>query len=142
MKRALDELGLPLFQIGVRALSKAEHDLQQAAGIPCIDPMTLYREGMPDQVLPRAFPQSIYITFDVDGLDPSVIRATGTPVPGGIGWLQALVLLEKIIRGRQVLGFDMVELAPLENDLASDFAAARLIYAIMGMIQRLGGWAG
>lgn len=136
MKRALDELDLPLFQIGVRALSKQEHDLRQHRQIPHLSPHTLFESGVPETILPDDFPSSVYITFDVDGLDPSVIRSTGTPVPGGLTWFQAHTILEKIIRTRKVTGFDVVELAPQKNDLASDFAAAQLTYTIMGMIQR------
>ena len=95
----------------------------------------LFLKGLPGQLLPSDFPDLIYITFDVDGLDPSVIRATGTPVPGGIGWHQALSLLEKASKGRELIGADVVELAPVENDHASDFAAAQLVYAIMGLRQ-------
>jgi agmatinase len=89
-------------------------------------------------VLPKDFPELVYLTLDVDGFDPSVIRATGTPVPGGVEWFEALTLLEKCICGRQVVGFDVVELSPLPGDLSSDFAAAMLVYRIMGLIQRIG----
>ena len=78
----------------------------------------------------------MYITFDVDGLDPAVIRATGTPVPGGPGWYDCLQVVERAITGRRVLGFDVVELAPQEADHASSFAAAQLVYSLMGLVQR------
>lgn len=136
MRRALDELDLPLFQIGVRAFSHEEHELRRERKIPFLDPAAVFRGQVPDPLLPAGFPETIYITFDVDGLDPSVIRATGTPVPGGIGWHDAVFLLEKIISGRRVMGFDVVELAPVPGDHASDFAAARLVYTIMGLIRR------
>ncbi|WP_022669397.1 agmatinase [Desulfospira joergensenii] len=136
MRRALDDLDLPLFQIGVRALSYGEHELRRERNIPGLGPGAVHRGEIPDPLLPPGFPKNIYISFDVDGLDPSVIRATGTPVPGGIGWYDALMLLEKSIFGRQVKGFDVVELAPVPGDHASDFAAARLVYAVMGLIRR------
>lgn len=136
MRRAMDDLGLPLFQIGIRALCREEHDLRRERKIPFLDPGAVSRGEIPDPLLPPGFPENIYITFDVDGLDPSVIRATGTPVPGGIGWYDALMLLERVVSGRKVIGFDVVELAPVSGDHASDFAAARLVYAIMGLIRR------
>lgn len=77
------------------------------------------------------------MTFDVDGLDPSIMPATGTPVPGGLGWYDALRLVERSVSGRRVLGFDVVELAPIAGWHAADFAAARLVYDIMGIIQRM-----
>ncbi|SLM31777.1 Agmatinase [Desulfamplus magnetovallimortis] len=139
MRRAVDDLDLPLFQIGVRALCFEEVKFRKEKSISCIDARDIYLKGLnglPRQLLPQDFPDNIYITIDVDGLDPSVIRATGTPVPGGIGWYDTIALLERCIYGRNVIGFDIVELAPVENDTASDFAAALLVYMVMGMVQR------
>ena len=62
--------------------------------------------------------------------------ATGTPVPGGIGWYQMLELLRKVASERQIIGADIVELAPIEGLHAADFTAARLVYDLMGIIQR------
>ena len=75
-------------------------------------------------------------TLDIDGMDPSVFPATGTPVPGGLGWYQTLSLFESIARQRQIIGFDVVEFAPIENFHAYDFAAALLVYKMMGIVQR------
>ncbi|HCY85350.1 MAG TPA: agmatinase [Desulfobacteraceae bacterium] len=136
MRRAIDELGLPVFQLGVRALCREEHLFRSRAGVGFLDARTLYERGIPDELLPRDFPERIYISFDVDGLDPSVIRATGTPVPGGLSWHDSLTLVEKAVSGRTVVGFDVVELAPSSGDHASDFAAAQLVYAIMGIVHR------
>ncbi len=138
MRRALDDLGLPLFQIGVRALCGEEIAVRRQREVSYLDARDLYLNGIPEAPLPEDFPDKIYITFDLDGLDPSVIRATGTPVPGGIFWHDALTLLERVIRGREVLGADVVELAPAPGDHASDFAAAQLTYCIMGMMLRHG----
>ncbi|MBF0302945.1 MAG: arginase family protein, partial [Desulfamplus sp.] len=141
MRRAVDDLNIPLFQIGVRAISYEEVIFRSQKNIPFIDAKDIYSYGVKaicdsDKLLPVDFPKKIYITLDVDGLDPSVIRATGTPVPGGISWYDTLTLLEKIIKIREVIGFDVVELAPVEGDHASDFAAAQLTYSVMGMIQK------
>lgn len=136
MHRALD-LGLPVFGIGVRALCKDEVALRKAKNMAFLDARDLAMSGMPATLLPPDFPEKIYVTFDVDGLDPSVIRATGTPVPGGILWWQAIKLLEMSIAGRTVIGMDVVELAPQEGDHGSNFAAAQLTYNMMGIVQRL-----
>lgn len=141
MRRAVDDLNIPLFQIGVRAISYEEVVFRREKNIPFIDAKQIYLHGVKalcdsDKLLPVDFPKKIYITLDVDGLDPSVIRATGTPVPGGLGWYDTLTLLEKIISKRDVVGFDLVELAPVEGDHASDFAAAQLIYSVMGMVKK------
>lgn len=136
MHRALD-LGLPVFGIGVRAMCKDEVAVRTAHGLSHLDARDLATNGIPQTLLPEDFPDTIYVTFDVDGLDPSVIRATGTPVPGGVLWWQAITLLEKAISGRRVIGMDVVELAPQPGDHASDFAAAQLTYHMMGIVQRL-----
>ncbi|ADU61908.1 MAG: agmatinase [Pseudodesulfovibrio sp.] len=133
MRRAMDDLRVPVFQVGVRAMCAEEADYRKAQAVPCLDARKMHLKGIPTQLLPADFPERIYITFDVDGLDPSVIRATGTPVPGGLGWHDALTLLERTVAGRHVIGADVVELAPAQGDHASDFAAALLAYCLMGL---------
>ena len=133
MRRAMDDLGLPVFQIGVRALCAEEARFRDERGVGRLDARELYLRGIPDTLLPPDFPERVYVTFDVDGLDPSVIRATGTPVPGGVGWHDALTLLGKALAGRVLVGADVVELAPAPGDHASDFAAAQLVYLLMGL---------
>jgi agmatinase len=75
--------------------------------------------------------ENVYITFDVDGLDPSVIPATGTPEPGGLFWDEALDFIKTIAKQKKIVGFDVVELAPNENHPASNFTAAKLVYKIL-----------
>jgi agmatinase len=74
----------------------------------------------------------VYVTLDVDGLDPSVIPATGTPVPGGLSWHQTLALLRAVGSQREVVGCDICELAPIPGHHASDFATAMLVYKMIG----------
>lgn len=139
MRRAMD-MDLPLAQFGVRLLCREEDILRREKGVVVHDAVSL--AGLrPSEIaarswLPPDFPDQIYVTFDVDGLDPSVIPATGTPAPGGLGWYEALELVASCMAGRRVLGFDVVELAPVPGLLVSDFAAARLVYALMGLVQR------
>lgn len=141
MRRA-HELGLRLYQIGARAISLEEVEYRREnPDIAYLDGAAIGRaalsgRGLPETLLPRDFPENVYVTFDVDGLDPSVIAATGTPVPGGLSWYAALDALGKCMAGRTVIGCDVVELAPRPGDHASDFAAAQLAYCMMGMIGR------
>lgn len=135
MRRALD-MGFSIFQIGVRSLSMEEVILRKEKAIPCLDGATIAETGIPEIILPANFPEKVYITFDVDGLDPSVIQATGTPEPGGLGWYDAMKIIKKIAAERKIIGFDVVELAPIPGLHASDFASARLVYNIMGIIDR------
>jgi agmatinase len=136
MHRILD-LGVPIFQVGVRSLSRPEWELRESRRVAHIDAATLAEKGIPATLLPAGFPDTVYLTFDLDALDPSLLPGTGTPEPGGLLWYDTLRLLEKAIHGRRVAGADMVELAPVPGLPASDFVAARLTYAVMGMINRL-----
>jgi len=65
-----------------------------------------------------------------------VLPATGTPVPGGLGWYQTLALFESVARQRRIIGFDILEFAPIAGFHAYDFAAALLVYKLMGIVQR------
>jgi agmatinase len=128
---------MELFQFGVRALSPEEVNYREKHNISHLDAAPFYQSASRECCsLPPVFPHKIYLTLDVDGLDPSVIRATGTPVPGGPAWHDTLTVIEKVIKGRTVVGFDVVELAPRPEDHASSFAAAQLVYSVMGLIQR------
>lgn len=73
----------------------------------------------------------VYITIDLDAFDPSILPATGTPEPGGLAWYQTLEFLRRIFENNNVVGFDLVELAPIENHKASQFLAAKLYYKLL-----------
>lgn len=92
------------------------------------------RTGWEDEVVER-LTGNVYISFDLDGLDPSILPATGTPLPGGLQWYPTLNLLEKVFRVRRVVGFDVVELCPQEGNVVSDVLAASLVYKMMGMMR-------
>jgi agmatinase len=136
MRRAMEECGCRLFQFGVRTLCREEVDYRIKHGVDHLDGRAISSTNLADFVLPADFPENIYLSLDVDGLDPSVLGATGTPVPGGPDWYQTLTFLERAVAGRKILGFDLVELAPREGDHGSDFAAAQLVYSVMGIITR------
>lgn len=74
---------------------------------------------------------NIYITFDLDAFDPSILPSTGTPEPGGLFWYETLEFLKKVFREKNVVGFDIVELCPNEQDKSSDFLAAKLYYKML-----------
>lgn len=138
MKRICDE-GIPLYQLGIRAYCEEEKVIRENT------PHIYYRDA--DQLVPQAiqsiqlpdeFPEKVFFTVDIDGLDPSVFPSTGTPVPGGLGWYQTLNLFESVAKQRQIIGFDMMEFSPLQGFHAYDFAAALLSYKLMGIVQRTG----
>jgi agmatinase len=73
----------------------------------------------------------VYITIDVDGMDPAIMPATGTPEPGGLSWYEMLALLRTTIERRSVVACDVVELSPLPGVMAPNFLCAKLIYKIL-----------
>jgi agmatinase len=121
--------------LGVRSLSAEEADYASREGIPLVYAHRFAGDssGWPDLGF---IPEDIYISIDVDAFDPSVIPSTGTPEPGGLVWEQMVNLLETVVSGRRVMGFDVVELCPQAIDRAPDFTAAKLIYRMMGLILR------
>ena len=134
-RRILD-LGVPLLQVGVRSMSFEEHRFreQNRGNISTLDAEVIARAG-PEAVrdaVPPDFPETIWITFDVDVFDPSLMPATGTPEPGGLFWPEAIELLRRICRDRRLIGFDVCELAPREGLHHCEYTAARLIYFLMG----------
>lgn len=130
------ELGLPFVQVGLRAVSAderaflREHDLERNVFwahevVPAAD------ERWMDAVVERLGPD-VYVTIDVDGLDPAIMPSTGTPVPGGLGWYPTLRLLRRVARSRRIIGGDVTELAPRAGQHAPDFLAARLAHKLIG----------
>lgn len=135
MRRILD-LGVPVFQIGVRNLCKEEIHCRESEGVGYLDARDIARHGIPAGLLPSDFPPNIYLTFDVDGFDASLMPATGTPEPGGLTWWQAIDACENAATGRNILGIDVVELAPRPELHACSYTAAKLTYALMGIAAR------
>lgn len=129
----LTQEGHSLAQFGVRALCRQEDEARKARGVFYKDAEELVTQNITSVDLPHDFPKYVYVTFDVDGLDPSIMPATGTPVPGGLGYYQALSLIESTLKDRKCVGFDVVELAPDENSQAWDFTTAQIVYALMSL---------
>tara|TARA_B100001179_G_C18288753_1_gene274371 strand:- start:18 stop:509 length:492 start_codon:yes stop_codon:yes gene_type:complete len=74
---------------------------------------------------------NVFITFDLDGLDPSIMPSTGTPEPGGLFWYETMDFLKRVFAEKNVVGFDLMELCPNEHDKSSDFLAAKLYYKML-----------
>lgn len=120
-----------LAQFGVRALCQEEIDRRKEADVFFIDAEELVTKGIHTVELPQDFPEDVYVSFDLDGLDPSEMPATGTPVPGGLSYYQAVHLVESALKGRNLVGLDVVELAPIEGMEGWDFTAAQVVYRLM-----------
>jgi agmatinase len=129
MRRTLDFA--PITQVGIRSLSAEE-----AAAAPGLRTTIFYDYNMRDDPdwmdrVVDSLTDTVYITIDVDGLDPAIMPATGTPEPGGLSWYEALALLRKVIARRTVVGCDIVELSPIPGNIAPNFLCAKLIYKIL-----------
>ena len=133
--RRIHEKNIPIFQLGTRSYCIEEDNYRKLHKIAYLDSETIWRQG-PTLTLPEDFPEKVYVTFDLDGLDSSVLPATGTPVPGGLNWYQAMWLIEQIMESRVCIGFDVVELAPIEELHASSFLAAQLTYNMMAYLTK------
>lgn len=90
-------------------------------------------DGWIDRVCER-LTEDVYISIDLDVFDPSIIPATGTPEPGGLGWREVLNIVNAVAAVKSIRGFDVVELCPLPGFAASEFTAAKLVYRVMGYI--------
>ncbi|WP_444908546.1 agmatinase [Microbulbifer sp. TRSA005] len=134
--RLVVEAGVPLFQLGIRAYCEEEMQARKDYNVGYLDAHQLVPNNVQEFQLPENFPKKVFFTLDVDGMDPSVFPSTGTPVPGGLGWYQTLNLFESVARQRKIIGFDVLEFAPIDGFHAYDFAAAQLMYKLMGIIQR------
>ena len=135
MKRVVD-LGIPLYQLGIRAFCEEEMQIREQHGVYFQDADEIVPTNIQEIQLPDDFPEKVFFTLDIDGMDPSVFPSTGTPVPGGLGWYQTLNLFESVAKQRTIIGFDIMEFAPIQGFHAYDFAAALLTYKMMGIVQR------
>lgn len=120
-------------QIGIRSMSSEEALRIEGEDIPLVT-MESFRGGKADiEGELRRLPDPVFLTFDVDVLDWSVVRSTGTPEPGGMLWGETIELLDLIFRSCRVVGFDVVELGACTDDPNSPFAVARLVYRMLGL---------
>lgn len=127
----------PLIQVGVRSMSAAEARFIEEEEIKVFSPDCILDDPDPIKKICENLTKDIYITIDLDVLDPSIMPATGTPEPGGILWNDLLHLIKGVSERCTIRGFDIVELCPIPGMVAPDFTAAKLTYRIMGYINRM-----
>ena len=118
-----------LIQIGIRSMDVTEKTIMD------YDKTYFAHEmAMDDSWTDAAIDQmtdNVFITFDLDALDPSILPGTGTPEPGGLFWYETLDFLKQVFKEKNVVGFDIVELCPNDHDKSSDFLAAKLYYKML-----------
>jgi len=131
MRRILDVADL--VGVGIRGISQEEAEVAEAeAGVTLVYADEMWEDDAWMGRALEALGDPVYITFDVDFLDPSLMPSTGTPEPGGGDWYRTLRFLRQVFRERQVVGCDVVELAPIPGMPAPDFLAAKLVYKLIG----------
>lgn len=118
-----------LIQVGIRSMDISEKRFLQSGNYYFAQEIfnnDIYLDGAISKMT-----NNVYITIDLDVFDPAIMPSTGTPEPGGLQWYPVLAFLKKIFKTRQVLGFDIVELAPRNDRPDADFLAAKLYYKML-----------
>ena len=133
------ELDVPLTQVGIRALSQPEAELSRnSTKIHTFYAHDIRRNiGWMDAAI-NTLNDTVYITIDADGFDPSIMPAVGTAEPGGLFWDETIDFLQKVIERKNVIGFDIVECAPVSGNVLSEYMLAKLCYRLIGMLVQKG----
>jgi agmatinase len=118
-----------LVQVGIRSMDAAETTVLNTDKTWFAQDMATDEYWM-DKVI-EALGENVFITFDLDAFDPSIMPSTGTPEPGGLLWYETLEFLKQVFAEKNVVGFDIVELCPNEVNKAPDFLAAKLYYKML-----------
>ncbi|MFH2011974.1 MAG: agmatinase [Pseudomonadota bacterium] len=130
MRRVLDYA--PTVQVGIRSLSSEEFDFIKTKGLSVFfEEDVLKREGWLEDMISH-LSQNVYITLDIDVLNPGIMPSVGTPEPGGLSWHELLNIIRKVAENRNIVGFDVMELCPIPGLIAPDFLAAKLVYKMIG----------
>jgi len=131
MRRA-HELGCQLVQIGIRSLAPTEAEFIRKEKMETNIFFTPIKDSY-EKIISRCQSENIYLTIDVDGFDPAVMPATGTPEPGGLSWDWGLGFFKELFAKKNVVGLDIVEVAPRKGETLTEFAAAKLLYHLIGL---------
>ena len=118
-----------LVQVGIRSMDIIEKTVMDEEKTFFAHEMVA-DEYWSDKVI-EAMTENVFITFDLDAFDPSIMPSTGTPEPGGLLWYETMEFLKQVFEDKNVVGFDIVELCPNKNDKSSDFLAAKLYYKML-----------
>ncbi len=127
----------PIVQVGIRSMDVSEKEKMDLNRVFFAEKISKDRKANKDQEsnwmteVVSKLSANVYLTIDLDVFDPSIMPSTGTPEPGGMSWYEVLDLVKMVIEQKKLVGLDIVELCPNENDKAPDFLAAKLIYKIL-----------
>ena len=129
---------VPAVQVGIRSLSREEATWVKATGRHLFYASEVIGSPTAATAISDALTDQVYITICLDGLDPSIMPAVGTPEPGGLGWYDVLRIVRRVAETRHIVGFDVVELFPIAGNFAPDFLAAKLVYKVLSYRYKLG----
>lgn len=118
-----------LIQVGIRSMDSTEKETMNKDQVFFAEQM-IYDDSWIDRAIDMMTDQ-VFITFDVDVFDPSIMPSTGTPEPGGLLWYETIEFLKKVFMEKNVVGFDIVELCPNPANKAPDFMVAKLYYKML-----------
>lgn len=118
--------------VGARSLSKEEKHFLPNPNVTVFNVYDILDIPNWKEKIKDALSDNVYISIDLDVFDPSIMPSVGTPEPGGLGWYEILDLLHFVMRYKNIVGFDVVELCPIKDLVGPDFMAAKLIYRLLG----------
>ncbi|MBX3283581.1 MAG: agmatinase [Acidobacteria bacterium] len=129
MARVVKDLKIPAVQVGIRSIS-AEEAISLKDGLPTRIFWARDIVGRTDWIddAVDSLSDNVYLTIDIDGLDPSIVPTTGTPEPGGLGWYETLALIRKLAEKKRVIGMDLVEYSFVPGQDSVAFLCAKLVY--------------
>lgn len=134
MARVVRDMRIPSVQCGIRSISAEEAKVLDELPTRIFWARDIVgRDDWWDEAV-DGLTENVYLTIDIDGLDPSLVSATGTPEPGGLGWYETIGLLRTLARKRRVVGMDLTEYSYVEGQSASAFLCAKLIYKTLGFV--------
>lgn len=133
-RRVLD-LGASVIQFGIRSVCREEIDLIRAEpeGVRVFFAEDVHAGGHLEELAQKVRGRKVFLTIDLDGFDPSIMPATGTPEPNGLNWSQGLEIIRTVAREAEIVAIDCVELAPVPGLHGSDFFAAKLVYKTLSL---------
>lgn len=129
--RRVHEMGAAVVLVGTRCVSREEHEFMVSAGIRAVRPEEVRREAAWVDRVVEGLGERVYVTVDIDGLDPSEAPGAGTPEPGGLRWEEVCRLLRAVADRRRVVGADVVEVVPVPGQVVTEYLAARLVYKMI-----------
>jgi agmatinase len=134
MARVVKDLRIPAVQCGIRSMSAEEARMVDSLPTRIFWARDIVgRTDWWDDAM-EGLTENVYLTIDIDGLDPSLVSATGTPEPGGLGWYETIGLIKTVARKRRVVGMDLTEYSYVEGQSASAFLCAKLIYKTLSFV--------